>query len=719
MPQTIEISESEIAWAESILLPQSKSFSTEARRFIKSVDSIDLQAVPGSGKTTALLAKLLIIGKKLPFHNNAGVLVLSHTNAAVDEIKKHLFHQCPQLFNYPNYIGTIQGFVDEFLAIPCAQNLYRVRLSRIDQQMYEDKIWRTYRNDKAYFEINKFFYGRHSNRAIAEAKTSNVSVNAIRDKLIQQEFQSLYFDHFDQAIKSYPKNTVLLKDDKNERYKAVKKILATVFLNGIIPYHYAYHLAEFYLNKIPAVKKLLQLRFPYVFVDEMQDMDLQQCRVLETLFQEAGSSVKFQRIGDKNQSIYSAATSQSYWSDQDNVLLLSGSQRLTAFNASVISPFAVNNVHHFNLMGLRSGKLRPHLLVYDDTTIQEVIPFFANKVINYAGNGQLQDFGIYPIKAIAWNTEWNKEQEKNDTTKKIRLIDYYPNFKKQDAVSRIEYSCLKEYLQFADTRHHAMKPIKSNLLNALVKVLRIENCLDAHNKNYTKQTLIRYIEEQDIIQATDNASRLKALIYDWSIKLVRGQLEIVWKELQIYIPEFLVIFKGKYIAAKEFVIKEFDGIPAHEQVDQTLVRNCYTYGSLTIDIGTVHSAKGQTHCATLYLESYYNRYYEVETLASAFCASTVEEMIELIQKEIEDLKTQINNLNGKRGVKTRLKKIETCKEKINRITEAAKMIYVGFSRPTNLLCVAIHKKRFDNHLIKINDKIWEIVVVPKIQQSLL
>lgn len=43
-----------------------------------------------------------------------------------------------------------------------------------------------------------------------------------------------------------------------------------------------------------------------------------------------------------------------------------------------------------------------------------------------------------------------------------------------------------------------------------------------------------------------------------------------------------------------------------------------------------------------------------------------------------------------------------------RIQQSLKMTYVGFSRPTNLLCVAIHKDRFDRYLSEINKDIWEI-----------
>ena len=43
-----------------------QNFDDERLDFIKSFSTIDLQAVPGSGKTTALLAKLIILETKLP-----------------------------------------------------------------------------------------------------------------------------------------------------------------------------------------------------------------------------------------------------------------------------------------------------------------------------------------------------------------------------------------------------------------------------------------------------------------------------------------------------------------------------------------------------------------------------------------------------------------------------------------------------------------------------
>ena len=90
MPQVIDITDDDIRYAEKILLPTGKEFDDERKAFIHDFRTIDLQAVPGSGKTTVLLAKLIILERKLPFANCTGVLVLSHTNVAIDEIKEKI-----------------------------------------------------------------------------------------------------------------------------------------------------------------------------------------------------------------------------------------------------------------------------------------------------------------------------------------------------------------------------------------------------------------------------------------------------------------------------------------------------------------------------------------------------------------------------------------------------------------------------------------------------
>lgn len=94
-------------------------FDKVRRDIIKDLSSFDVQAFPGTGKTTVLVAKLAILAMKWP-HNYRGICVLSHTNAARDEIESRLGHTDigKRLLSYPHFVGTIQSFIDNYISIP-------------------------------------------------------------------------------------------------------------------------------------------------------------------------------------------------------------------------------------------------------------------------------------------------------------------------------------------------------------------------------------------------------------------------------------------------------------------------------------------------------------------------------------------------------------------------------------------------------------------------
>ena len=65
----------EIKYAQDILLGKENHFSAEKIAVIKSNDSKDVVACPGSGKTTTLLAKLAILATRMPIEEGKGVCV--------------------------------------------------------------------------------------------------------------------------------------------------------------------------------------------------------------------------------------------------------------------------------------------------------------------------------------------------------------------------------------------------------------------------------------------------------------------------------------------------------------------------------------------------------------------------------------------------------------------------------------------------------------------
>jgi hypothetical protein len=152
----------------------------------------------------------------------------------------------------------------------------------------------------------------------------------------------------------------------------------------------------------------------------------------------------------------------------------------------------------------------------------------------------------------------------------------------------------------------------------------------------------------------------------------------VWNEIKEYAPEFLGIFsENPLVASYEFINDDIQFIETDNQVPNLKSSNIYKAHDLEIEVTSVHAVKGQTHCATLYLESFYQGSYVSNKLSSQF----------------------LGNFFNDRRVYHK---------------ESTKMAYVGFSRPTNLLCVAIHKDRFDECLNSINTDKWEIVEVQAI-----
>src|SRR5210317_869591 len=106
----------DIAVSEDLIINDEDRISV-----LESMGSIDVQACPGSGKTTLIATKLILLAKKWPFQHQ-GICVLSHTNVAKDEIIGRLERsktiEVQRLLSYPHFIGTIQEFVNRFLAMP-------------------------------------------------------------------------------------------------------------------------------------------------------------------------------------------------------------------------------------------------------------------------------------------------------------------------------------------------------------------------------------------------------------------------------------------------------------------------------------------------------------------------------------------------------------------------------------------------------------------------
>lgn len=654
MPHEFDITLAEIAYAESILLPEGKCFDEERRAFITNFETLDLQAVPGSGKTTALLAKLLILEKKLPLEKGSGVLVLSHTNAAIDEIKDKIAKYCPRLFSYPNFVGTIQSFVDGFLAVPFYLQLFKKKPVRIDNEIYE--------------EIAKSKYAAMPNSAAKSWLNRQHNPESI--------FLKMRYDTDFNLLKTMNGEILLREAGQSSTYKLLSKYKNQLMHSGFLCFDDAYNLAELYCKSYPEIVNILQRRFKYVFVDEMQDMDVHQNNILEKLFYTNGTSQSYiQRIGDKNQSIYNSVHSEDIWVDRPILLKLEGSQRLSPPIARVVANFALYKNQNYSITGLNSADLLPRILLYNDQSVERVISSFSTMVAELHAQDRLPDYEKYPVKVVAWNTEW--KDESRDNINKLRLCDFHTSYSKDAQGVKIDYNCLKSYLIHYDKQKRSLEPVRKSILNALIKVLRLEGVYDSEGRAFTKKKLIYILKNRD----PEIYERFSHNLFLWSLSIINQDIENTLAEIRTYLTEFLSNFSLNGISRSHAFIYT-DEVSAVTDTASLTDRNLFLQDDVPIEITSVHSVKGHSHCATLYIESYFNRgygNYESERLRNQFLST---------QSVSETLASVVNSHD--------------------KIKQSAKMAFVGFSRPTNLLCVAIHQKRFDEVLTGINTNDWEI-----------
>lgn len=671
----ISVTVEDIAYAESILLKSGQTFDKERLSFITNFETLDLQAVPGSGKTTALLAKLLILEKHLPLKKDRGVLVLSHTNAAINEIKDRIGQYCPKLFSHPNFIGTIQSFTDIFLAIPAYGIKYKQKPVRIDNEIYNETISRIIGYNK------NGFVKQERNNAINYTKNFNV--------LFSYRFK--FNNGTLQLAKSISGDALEIKtpNRRKEKFTSIEldRIAEWLYLTklkvleaGILCYDDAYLLADIILTEIPSYISHLQKRFKFVFVDEMQDMEKHQFDLLERLFIGEGSLSYYQRLGDVNQSIYSKSVdSNTIWNQRSKKIFISGSHRLSKPIAKVVERFALTASPVKGRMKDLDGndiEIKPVIISYDVEKITEVIPTFAKHIKLLINDGAIIHNENNKYEAIGW-------RKHHEDVNKICISDYWPNFSSSEKSKNIDYVVLEDYLKFSEKNNITLAPLRKSILNSFCRVLYIEGIRDEFTRVYTITKLIRYFRSLD----NDEYATLKLNLYNWCVALNNDELKTALSQIRAYIPEFLNCFEKQIDRSVQFIndSSDIENIDETDEQDHT-----YSKNGINIKIGSVHSVKGQTHTATLYLETFFSKgagNYESERLSE--------------QIKGQPIKEYLDSYKG---------------GSVEKIVQSARMAYVGFSRPTHLLCFAIENSRLEKFANEIDKNDWDVIQIKKQKQ---
>ena len=424
-----------------------------------------------------------------------------------------------------------------------------------------------------------------------------------------------------------------------------------------------------FFSKFPDIITILQKRFKYILIDETQDMQFHQLELIDKLFN--NTTCILQRVGDPNQSIYNKVVDCCLWTPR-NAMFLNNSMRLTKEIADVVNAFTLNrgNDGHGNARFVVSGRrelnnsIAPILILYDEKTMSSLENVFREQITLHNLQNTVEGLK-YGFHIIGWNA---KETEEEFNMNRLRLEEIFPNYIKTTVSSKSTYNTLCEYIQCQHPSNTIGECYKT-ILHSLCKILRLSNKKDVSNKYYTIKSI-----EQQYKNIDYNLFRKKLLLI--SMAMVEANYKNAYEQLVDYIRKD---FLPHFCLGANDIVNTFIGEKFTEYIPEAYQENTQ---EIPIIIGTVHSVKGMTHCATMYVETFFHKY----------------ECKHLIKQDA----------HGQIDASPYFK--DTINITTSRGKQAMKMLYVGMSRPTHLLCYATLKTNWDDiSLQKMQDTGWDIL----------
>ncbi|MCR6473853.1 UvrD-helicase domain-containing protein [Bacillus safensis] len=226
-------------------------------------NSIVVHAGPGSGKTTLLIQRLKYIIENRE-KSYSGIACITYTNAAKDEIILRL--QKEQIVLPKElFIGTIHSFLYEYVIKPYS-HLF---------------------NQNEQFKVTPIGFARALKKELGELlKKSQFTIK-------ESEFAAIESLGHDEAGHPHCFRGKI----SSQVARKWKEILKQ---KGYIDQQTAIYLTYIILKKYEHIKKAFSLRFPFILMDEYQDVTYYQDKVFSLL-----THSSFFCVGDANQSIFS------------------------------------------------------------------------------------------------------------------------------------------------------------------------------------------------------------------------------------------------------------------------------------------------------------------------------------------------------------------------------------------------------------------------------
>ena len=653
-----EFEESAIPWVCEVLALPAIAFSGADGQdprltVLKSLNTLDVEACPGSGKTTLLVAKLAILARKWA-EPRRGLCVLSHTNVARREIERHLGSTAEghRLLSYPHFIGTIHGFVNEFLAIPWLRSK-RLPIEMIDDEIALGRRWRKLPlTTRAGLETNHYGQGLLKFRDVA------FGLGEIRW------------------------GRGMLGEDTST-YMSLRNACRESAREGYFCHDEMFIYAHELMDKVPEITTVLRKRFPLLFIDEAQDNSELQSKLLHRVFIEGTDAVFRQRFGDANQAIYQHA-GQEEGAATDPFPMpaactdIPNSFRFGQSIADLADPLALEpqglQGKRPAVAGFKSDTSGKHaIFLFDNKNIGRILETYAAYLVEVFSGDELRKGMFTAVGAV--------HRPGVDDNVPRSVGHYWPDYDHEIGLADPQPKTFVQYVmagyRLSKTSGEAHALVEK-IAEAVIRLARIAS--DFKPTSRTRKH--RYV-----LNLLDQVGEVKSIYIDLVRNLAVERAALTerdwddkWKPVIKRIVEGVAGAQFTGNGVDEFLdwgkYEDDQGASADRKHSDNIFRYPQENPLVAIRVGSIHSVKGETHTATLVFETFYRAHH---------------------------LKTLKPWLLGKKagggGENTALQ-------------SRLKLHYVAMTRPTHLLCLAMREDAFlEKEIACLKARCWRVARV--------